>query len=354
MLVKQILIPIGEEWKAALTGTAITLGILVGLIAGVWILSKVKGKNILFSVLAVAGLAVILLGISLIVKDILIPIGQNWKAAAIGTIAVLAIIVGFGAIFTVLGLLIKKFKSLAKYIVAGGLLAVLIGGLGALIGGEIYLFALAASKIYEMNKGGAVLKGSGLIALILTGITTILGILGALSETVGVAAIIGGLVGTIIGALANIISGEVWLICKIAKSVYDMNKGNAVIKGFGVMSSALKEVGKITLLLAGMAVLSVPGTIAAATTAVLIPVMMATNQLVSFYLDIASKLLNVDNKNIIEVGDKIKTLYDAIYKIVDAACPSIGSGIDLAGATLAIPSLKAIFSFINYAAEKMI
>ena len=75
LIVKQILIPIGEERKAALTGTAITLGILVGLIAGVWILSKVKGKNILFSVLAVAGLAVILLGISLIVKDILIPIG---------------------------------------------------------------------------------------------------------------------------------------------------------------------------------------------------------------------------------------------------------------------------------------
>ena len=75
LIVKQILIPIGEEWKAALTGTAITLGILVGLIAGVWILSKVKGKNILFSVLAVAGLAVILLGISLIVKELLIPIG---------------------------------------------------------------------------------------------------------------------------------------------------------------------------------------------------------------------------------------------------------------------------------------
>ena len=142
-----------------------------------------------------------------------------------------------------------------------------------------------------MNKGGAVLKGSGLIALILTGITTILGILGALSETVGIAAIIGGIVGTIMTALADIITGEVWLICKIAKSVYDMNKGNAIIKGFGVMSSALKEVGKITLLLAGMAALSVPGTIAAATTAVLIPVMMATNQLVSFYLDIVSIIL---------------------------------------------------------------
>ena len=59
----------------------ITLFIIVTLIFGTYILSNVDGKNVLYATLATAGMAFILLGISLITKDILIPIGKKGPEA---------------------------------------------------------------------------------------------------------------------------------------------------------------------------------------------------------------------------------------------------------------------------------
>ena len=87
----------------------ITLFIIVTLIFGTYILSKVNGKKAAYAILATAAMAFILLGISLITKDILIPIGKMWDDALIGAGVVLGIIAIFGAVLFLIGKFADKF-----------------------------------------------------------------------------------------------------------------------------------------------------------------------------------------------------------------------------------------------------
>lgn len=70
-----LLIPIGKKADDVIVGEVITLVIIAGLIFGVKLLNKVDGKLALWGVAATAVLAVIYMGIALITKDLLIPIG---------------------------------------------------------------------------------------------------------------------------------------------------------------------------------------------------------------------------------------------------------------------------------------
>ena len=92
----------------------ITLFIIVTLIFGTYILSNVDGKKAGYAILATAAMAFILLGISLITKDILIPIGKMWDDALTGTGVVLGIIAIFGAILFAIGKMNLKHKIAIK------------------------------------------------------------------------------------------------------------------------------------------------------------------------------------------------------------------------------------------------
>lgn len=70
-----LLIPIGKKADDVIGGAIITLAIIGGLIYGVQLLNKVNGKRALWGLAATAILAVIYMGIALISKDILVPIG---------------------------------------------------------------------------------------------------------------------------------------------------------------------------------------------------------------------------------------------------------------------------------------
>ena len=56
-------------------GAIATMFIVAGLIFGVYMLSKINGKRALWGLAATVVLAVIYMGIALITKDLLIPIG---------------------------------------------------------------------------------------------------------------------------------------------------------------------------------------------------------------------------------------------------------------------------------------
>lgn len=92
----------------------ITLFIIVTLIFGTYILSNVDGKKAGYAILATAAMAFILLGISLITKDILIPIGKMWDDALIGAGVVLGIIAIFGTILFAIGKMNLKHKIAIK------------------------------------------------------------------------------------------------------------------------------------------------------------------------------------------------------------------------------------------------
>ena len=324
LIIKELMIPIGEQAAEALFGTGVTLLVLTGLILGIFLLSKIDLDNIARGLIYMAGMAFILLGLSLIIKEIILPIGEKAKETLFGSLLVLGITAVFGSMMLGIGLLLKsdsvrlamvrgaafmaavaivllilgkcvgsfaksarkiwelndnkllgpviqgggllvlivgimggimfalgKFlmKDMMKivYLIVGGLVADAIGGMAALVAGEIYLFALASAAIYKLNKDYAVVKGGGLVIAILSIMGTIFGLLGLLvisTEGLAVVAFIaGGLLAAAIGGLADVVAGEMWLFAYMCKKVNDLNKNDAVIKGgklileiFGIIS----------------------------------------------------------------------------------------------------------------------
>ena len=88
-----ILIPIGKKVGDAILGASVVLIIEGLLIAGVYLLTKVKRKNIEQSIQNLAILTMIYIGIALVTKLILIPIGKHLGDAMLGA-AVTILITG--------------------------------------------------------------------------------------------------------------------------------------------------------------------------------------------------------------------------------------------------------------------
>ena len=87
-----ILAPLGEEWEPAAKGAVVVLGI-IGLMALITFgLSKIKGSELKHGTITMAALTVMLVIISLTVDKLLIPIGKQWADAAKGGTVVLGII----------------------------------------------------------------------------------------------------------------------------------------------------------------------------------------------------------------------------------------------------------------------
>ena len=502
LIIKEIIIPIGEKAEEALFGSLITLTVLISLIGGIWLLSRIDLDNMAKAGAYMVAIAFILLGLSLIVKEIIIPIGEKAEETLYGSLLVLGLTAVFGLMMLGIGLLLKtpgvklamaqgalfmagvgiillilgkflksfansavevwklngskplgpvvygaglivtivgimglimyalgkiaKKKSLLKNIVGGGLLAMAIGALADIVAGEMWLFAKAAASIYNMNKDNAVIWGGLLIIGILGVMTTIFGILGALSETVGVAAVVGGIValiigaladivagemwlfawmckkvndlnkdnavingglliisifgimttilgilgsfgliagvaaiiggtiGTIIGALADIITGQVWIICKISASVTALNKNKAVEKGFDTMVLALDKLSSIAKKLAKMTIIIPLATLGAGVVAVLTPLILGASALVTLYINIASKLITIGNDVITETGDKLILLFETVYKIAEAANPGLMGAWNTVVSDVFILPLMALMEFCSYAVNKIL
>ena len=117
----------------------------------------VDGKKAGYAILATAAMAFILLGISLITKDILIPIGKMWPEALIGAGVVLGIIAIFGTVLFLLGKFADKF---AVELAIGAIIMTAVAVVMLATGTACLLFAYEAKKIDELNKGGAVFLGA--------------------------------------------------------------------------------------------------------------------------------------------------------------------------------------------------
>ena len=86
-----ILIPIGKKVGDAILGASVVLIIEGLLIAGVYLLSKVKQKNIEQAIKNLAILTMIYIGIALVTKLILIPIGKHLDDAILGAVVTILI-----------------------------------------------------------------------------------------------------------------------------------------------------------------------------------------------------------------------------------------------------------------------
>ena len=349
LITKDLLIPIGQNGKEAGIGMGITLFIIVTLIFGTYILSNVDGKKAGYAILATAAMAFILLGISLITKDILIPIGKMWDDALIGAGVVLGIIAIFGAVLFLIGKFADKF---AVELAIGAIIMTAIAVVMLATGTACLLFAYEAKKIDELNKGGAVFLGAatmiGTLALMGAVMLGISKLEQFLPDT-----IIGGIVMTAIGALMDITGATLLLFAYEAKKVDDLNKGGAVFLGaatmigiFAIMGTVFTAIGALTpllpLIIAGGAVLTVIGGIMTVVSGVMVLFMKAL-----------SLVMVVNEQKMRENGKTAVALYEVMYDVIKAAAPNPIQMAQAIAAGAFAPIIMAVFGVLTLTVRQM-
>lgn len=349
LITKDLLIPIGQNGKEAGIGMGITLFIIVTLIFGTYILSKVDGKKAGYAILATAAMAFILLGISLITKDILIPIGKMWDDALIGAGVVLGIIAIFGAVLFLIGKFADKF---AVELAIGAIIMTAVAVVMLATGTACLLFAYEAKKIDELNKGGAVFLGAatmiGTLALMGAVMFGISKLEQFLPDT-----IIGGIVMTAIGALMDITGATLLLFAYEAKKVDDLNKGGAVFLGaatmiglFAIMGTVFTAIGALTpllpLIIAGGAVLTVIGGIMTVVSGVMVLFMKAL-----------SLVMVMNEQKMRETSKTAVALYEVMYDVIKAAAPNPIQMAQAIAAGAFAPIIMAVFGVLTLTVMQM-
>lgn len=349
LITKDLLIPIGQNGKEAGIGMGITLFIIVTLIFGTYILSKVNGKKAAYAILATAAMAFILLGISLITKDILIPIGKMWDDALIGAGVVLGIIAIFGAVLFLIGKFADKF---AVELAIGAIIMTSVAVVMLATGTACLLFAYEAKKVDELNKGGAVFLGAatmiGTLALMGAVMLGISKLEQFLPDT-----IIGGIVMTAIGALMDITGATLLLFAYEAKKVDDLNKGGAVFLGaatmiglFAIMGTVFTAIGALTpllpLIIAGGAVLTVIGGIMTVVSGVMVLFMKAL-----------SLVMVMNEQKMRETGKTAVALYEVMFDVIKAAAPNPIQMAQAIAAGAFAPIIMAVFGVLTLTVRQM-
>lgn len=349
LITKDLLIPIGQNGKEAGIGMGITLFIIVTLIFGTYILSNVDGKKAGYAILATAAMAFILLGISLITKDILIPIGKMWPEALIGAGVVLGIIAIFGTVLFLLGKFADKF---AVELAIGAIIMTAVAVVMLATGTACLLFAYEAKKIDELNKGGAVFLGAatmiGTLALMGAVMFGISKLEQFLPDT-----IIGGIVMTAIGVLMDITGATLLLFAYEAKKVDDLNKGGAVFLGaatmiglFAIMGAVFTAIGALTpllpLIIAGGAVLTVIGGIMTVVSGVMVLFMKAL-----------SLVMVMNEQKMRETGKTAVALYEVMYDVIKAAAPNPIQMAQAIAAGAFAPIIMAVFGVLTLTVMQM-
>lgn len=349
LITKDLLIPIGQNGKEAGIGMGITLFIIVTLIFGTYILSKVNGKKAAYAILATAAMAFILLGISLITKDILIPIGKMWDDALIGAGVVLGIITIFGAILFAIGKMNLKHKIAIKQ---GAKIMMEIGLVMLITGTACLLFAIESRKLYQLNDGGAVVLGAltmtimmGLMGLILYNV----GKLKKYSEKIAE----GGALMIAIGALLDIIGGTMVLFSYECKKIDDFNKDGAVFLGAGTMIALLAVMGVIMTALGTMTPLLPFIAAGAVVMTAIAGIMTLVSGTMILFMKALELMLPYNEGQLKKLGKTTVTLYDVMYDVIKAAAPNPIQMAQAIAAGAFAPIIMAVFGVLTLTVREM-
>lgn len=349
LITKDLLIPIGQNGKEAGIGMGITLFIIVTLIFGTYILSNVDGKKAGYAILATAAMAFILLGISLITKDILIPIGKMWDDALIGAGVVLGIIAIFGAILFAIGKMNLKHKIAIKQ---GAKIMMEIGLVMLITGTACLLFAIESRKLYQLNDGGAVILGAltmtimmGLMGLILYNV----GKLKKYSEKIAE----GGALMIAIGALLDIIGGTMLLFSYECKKIDDFNKDGAVFLGAGTMVALLAVMGVIMTALGTMTPLLPFIAAGAVVMTAIAGIMTLVSGTMILFMKALELMLPYNEVQLKKLGKTTVTLYDVMYDVIKAAAPNPIQMAQAIAAGAFAPIIMAVFGVLTLTVMQM-
>lgn len=349
LITKDLLIPIGQNGKEAGIGMGITLFIIVTLIFGTYILSNVDGKKAGYAILATAAMAFILFGISLITKDILIPIGKMGDEALIGAGVVLGIIAIFGAILFAIGKMNLKHKIAIKQ---GAKIMMEIGLVMLITGTACLLFAIESRKLYQLNDGGAVVLGAltmtimmGLMGLILYNV----GKLKKYSEKIAE----GGALMIAIGALLDIIGGTMLLFSYECKKIDDFNKDGAVFLGAGTMVALLAVMGVIMTALGTMTPLLPFIAAGAVVMTAITGIMTLVSGTMILFMKALELMLPYNEEQLKKIGKTTVTLFNVMFDVIKAAAPNPIQMAQAIAAGAFAPIIMAVFGVLTLTVMQM-
>lgn len=349
LITKDLLIPIGQNGKEAGIGMGITLFIIVTLIFGTYILSNVDGKKAGYAILATAAMAFILLGISLITKDILIPIGKMWDDALTGAGVVLGIIAIFGAILFAIGKMNLKHKIAIKQ---GAKIMMEIGLVMLITGTACLLFAIESRKLYQLNDGGAVVLGALTMTIMMSLMGLILYNVGKLkkySEKIAE----GGALMIAIGALLDIIGGTMVLFSYECKKIDDFNKDGAVFLGAGTMVALLAVMGVIMTALGTMTPLLPFIAAGAVVMTAIAGIMTLVSGTMILFMKALELMLPYNEGQLKKLGKTTVTLYDVMYDVIKAAAPNPIQMVQAIAAGAFAPIIMAVFGVLTLTVMQM-
>lgn len=342
LIIKEILIPIGEKWGRATVGAVLMLSVIgIGALMTDMLVKKMSG-NIVKSVAVVGILSFLLLGVSLIIKELLIPIGEQWKeavkggAAVIGIMGVFSLLVGAFANFV-------KPELQAKMASAG----ILLGGLAIVLSlciAPAYLFVKLAKQVSQISAKDILATGAI--------VTSILAVGGGIVALIAASNFVGmGLILAAEGVLAGLAlvltlcMKPAFLFVELSRQVADLKEGTirqttaSMIAMFTGISAA------ITILSVQSAVLALAAPLIGITTLAISGIMSTVKKAVDLYSYIDEHLTVKSIQNVNKIITEKDGLIDSITKIV--------SGLDkiskwaVIKISVVTPALNSIFGTIS-------
>lgn len=349
LITKDLLIPIGQNGKEAGIGMGITLFIIITLIAGTYFLAKVDGKKAAYAIFATAAMAFILLGISLIVKDILIPIGKMWDDALIGAGVVIGTLSIFGTVLFFVGKFADKY---AVELAEGAVIMTAVAIVMLVTGASCLAFAIEAKKILDLNKGGAVFLGAavmvgvlGLMGLVMYGVSKL--------EKFLPDTIIGGIVMSAIGAVMDIVGGTMVLFAWEAKKINDLNKGGAVFLGATTMIGLLAIMGTFMTALGAMTPILPFIALGAVVMTAIAGVMTVVTGTMVLFMKALELMLPYNTEKLKKTGETAVTLFEVMFDVIKAAAPNPVQMIQATAAAVFSPIIMAVFGVLTLTVMQM-
>ena len=321
LITDNLIIPIGYEWKAAAAGSAVILGIIAGMSAIVWALSKMKKTALIKGLATIAAIEVLLWSLDKALDpyiELALRIGKDWKAISKGGLAIAGTITAWGVLMGAIGFIADKF---ATQLVIG---AATVAGIAAVLWAIAEMMPTYINTALMMYKDWkAISKGGAIIAATITAWGLIFTAIGALvfGPQVLVLAAGAGVV-TGISAVLFAISKLLPSYIKTARLVHD---NYAIIKSagdklpgiFGQIGKMMAKIGLIYGNPISMIAIGMGGAAVAAIAASIWEISKVMNPFITLMKRVADN--NITNESIktftaLFVGKN--SVADAIEKIV--------------------------------------
>ena len=351
LMVKFLIIPIGEHAKEALFGSLITVGIVAAMVFIMWLVNQIDIDKIRTGLGIMAGIALLLLITAAITKEIIIPIGEKAGDALAGAGMIALLIIGMGGIAVAIGYLLDKYPSLLEYLVIG---AVVLAGISALIWliGEC-MDPFIKIAILAGENAEAVAIGSLAIGAIIIATGVIAGLLGTVGTYIlpfiAIGAVVLGGIALILGGIGSIV--ESFINSALLVNSYTPEQLSKMGDNFEALFESLYSAVSAVVpgpMQAIKLALALPATLA------LNPVMWGIKNIAEYLNEVITSLNsnNISDFHKIVVGngtDDVNSLIGCMYSIIDAFNEFEDDAVK-AAVTISLammPILKTISKFID-------